>query len=219
MNQEEKEKYIKAFELLPTGNISDAMDALHLNRGFVKGVHPVATISKRTAGFAFTIKQIRRRMPYNGKNLAKQGNLIDEVAETGDIVVIDMADIREVCTGGSILALRAKMKGIKGELTNGCVRDAKEIGALDFPLWCSGTCPVKSALDIETIGYDVPVYIGGIQIHPEDLIVMDETGVIAVPSEHLDEVLAKAQAIAKREGKMIALIREGKTLAEARKIK
>lgn len=72
---------------------------------------------------------------------------------------------------------------------------------------------------METIGVDVPVMIGGVQIHPGDFIIMDCTGAVCVPSEKLEEVYAETEKISAREAKMEALIREGHSIAEARKIK
>ena len=131
-------------------------------------------------------------------------------------MVIDMGGMTDVCTGGALLALRAQMRGVQGELTNGCLRDADEIAAMGFPVFCAGTVPVKSAEDVETVGVNVPVMVGGVQIGPGDLILMDRTGVVCVPAESLREVLDKAAGICAREAKMEALIREGHSLAEAR---
>ena len=57
----------------------------------------------------------------------------------------------------------------------------------------SGTFPVKSARDIETIGVNVPVMLGGVQIIPGDLILMDRTGAVAIPVDRIDEVLKEAE--------------------------
>ena len=135
------------------------------------------------------------------------------------MLVIDMSGITDVCTGGALLALRAKTRGVSGELTNGCLRDADEIAALDFPVYCAGTSPVKSAKDIETIGVNVPVTIGGVQVLPGDLICMDSTGVVVVPQGRINDVIAEAEKISARESKMEEMIRTGMSIVEARKIK
>ena len=130
-----------------------------------------------------------------------------------------MAGIQDVCTGGALLALRAKSRGVSGELTNGCLRDADEIAELGFPVYCAGTFPVKSARDIETIGVNVPVMLGGVQIIPGDLILMDRTGAVAIPADRIDEVLKEAERINAREAKMEELIRQGMSIVDARKVK
>lgn len=216
MTLEEKQTWIHAFMQYPTGNISDAMDALGLKRGAVTGLIPLHDTQPKTAGFAFTIRQSRRRTLWDGTNLAKQGSIIDEQTSSCDLLVIDMNGITDVCTGGAILALRAQMKGVTGELTNGCLRDREEIMDLSFPVYCAGTVPAKSAHDIETIGVNVPVLISGIQINPGDLILMDLTGVIRIPSDKLEDVLIKTAEIDLREQQMTEMIRQGKSLSEAK---
>lgn len=216
---EEKKAWIEAYKKYPTGNVSDAMDNLGIRRGAVLGVHALEPAQSRAAGFALTVKQTRRKTAYDGKNLARQGEIIDTETCEGDLLVIDMGGMTEVCTGGALLALRAQLRGVAGELTNGCLRDADEIAALGFPVYCAGTVPAKSAKDVETTGVNVPVMVGGVRICPGDLILMDRTGVVCVPRDRLQEVLDEAMKISTREAKMEALIREGCSIADARKIK
>src|SRR5437773_4407091 len=50
---------------------------------------------------------------------------------------------------------------------------------------------------------NVPITIGGIPVNPGDIIVGDADGLVAVPQEHAQEILASAKAIlAKEEGSM-----------------
>ena len=216
MTAEEKREWIDQYNHYPTGNVSDAMDSLGLRRGAILGVNRLNAGQPKTAGFAFTIKQMRRKSAWDGKNLAKQAGIIDRETQEGDLLVIDMGGIMDVSTGGAMLALRAQMRGVTGELTNGCLRDADEIGGLGFPVYCAGTVPVKSAMDIETAGVNVPVMIGGVQICPGDLILMDSTGVVCVPADHLQAVLEAAERIHRKEERMEAYIREGHSVLEAR---
>lgn len=219
MTVEEKKYWIEQYKKYPTGNVSDAMDSLGIRRGAVLGVQALDRKQPKAAGFALTIQQMRRKTAYDGKNLARQGGVIDAETTEGDMLVIDMGGMMDVCTGGALLAIRAQMRGVTGELTNGCLRDADEIIDLGFPVYCAGTMPVKSALDVETIGVNVPVMMGGVQICPEDLILMDSTGVVCVPGDRLDAVLEEACKIHAREEKMEALIRGGHSIKEARMIK
>lgn len=218
MTVEEKQKWIEEYLQYPTGNISDAMDKLGIRRGAVLGLRPLNAGQSAAAGFALTIQQMRRQTAYDGKNKARQAGIIDKETAPGDLLVIDMGGVMDVCTGGALLALRAKTRGVTGELTNGCLRDADEIDALKFPAYCAGTVPVKSAMDIETVGVNVPVMIGGVSIWPGDLVVMDCTGVVVVPADRLSEVLAEAGKIHAREAKMEEWIRGGGSIEEARKI-
>lgn len=218
MTIEEKLNIAAEFEKYPTGVICDAMDALGLHNGMVLGLHALSEKQQRTAGFAVTVQQMRRRTAFDGTNLAKQGKVIDDILETGDVLVIDMGDIMDVCSGGDMLALRAKLKGAKGELVNGCLRDVEDIEAYGFPVWFKGSCPRKSAYDIETVGVNVPVMIGGVRVAPQDLIVMDRTGIMVIPAEHIRAVGDKCKTTLAMEDKIVKYLYAGHTLTEARKL-
>lgn len=182
MTAEERMMWVERYSALPTGNVADAMDGLGLKRGSVLGLHPIDPSQKRAAGFARTILQKRRSTPWDGVNLAKHGKVIDDKTEPGDLLVISMGGIMDVSTGGDLLALRAQLRGVQGELTDGCLRDTDDIAAFGFPAYSAGTAPNKSAYDIETVGVDVPVTLCGVLIFPGDMVVMDRTGVVVVPS-------------------------------------
>ena len=216
MTAEEKMTWVERFKKLPCGNVADAMDVLKIRRGSIVGLHPIQADQPRTVGFAHTVLQKRREKEWDGVNLAKQGRVIDEVLGEGDLLVISVNGIREVATCGGLLALRSLMKGAQGLLTDGCLRDVDEMIEIGFHAYSYGSAPNKSAYDIETAGVDVPVMLEGVMIKPGDLIVMDRTGVVAVPAEHIEEVYNRAVEIDRKEEKIVQYLREGKSLKEAR---
>ncbi len=218
-NKEERNYWIENYKKFPSGNISDAMDNLGLRSGVVLGLRPLDMYQPRTAGFAKTLRQMRRKTVFDGKSLTKQASIIDSQTEYGDLLVIEATGINDVSTGGAMLASRAQMRGVMGELTNGCLRDIDEIAVLKFPAYIGGTSPVKSARVLETVDVDVPVSIGGVQIYPEDLVLMDRTGVVVVPAESLKEVLDEAEKIKAKEDRIEDLVRKGISLNEARQTK
>ena len=208
---------INAFKEMPVGNISDAMDGLGIARGVIHGLKPLSMMQPRTAGFAFTLKQMPRHQEAVGDKLAKHLQVIDELSSPGDVLVIDVGGRLDICTGGALLVLRAKLRGLCGWVVNGCVRDVRDIVELGFPVHCCGTSPIKSSPALETVGIQIPVEIGGVQIKSGDLIVADDTGVVVVPISKASEVLEKARHIKKNEEKVAELLRSGLNFRDARK--
>ena len=92
-NKEERTYWIESYKKFPTSNISDAMDNLGLRSGVVLGLHPLDVYQPRTAGFAKTLRQMRRKTAFDGKSLTKQASIIDSQTEYGDLLVIE-ANIR-----------------------------------------------------------------------------------------------------------------------------
>ena len=70
---------IQVFKAVPTGNISDAMDALGIARGVIHGLKPLSLTQPRTAGLAFIVKQMPRHQQAVGDKLAKHSQVIDEL--------------------------------------------------------------------------------------------------------------------------------------------
>lgn len=207
---------VEAFKKISTSNISDAMDKLGVRRGVIHGLKPLSMQQPRTAGVAVTIKQMQRHQEAEGAKLAKHAEVIDELSSPGDVLVFDVGGRFDICTGGALLALRAKMRGVSGYIVNGCIRDAREIIEFDFPVHCCGTSPVKSAPELETVGINIPVQIGEVQIKPGDIIVADDSGIVVVPILKANGVLKEATEIVKKEEKYAELVRAGKSIKEAR---
>jgi regulator of RNase E activity RraA len=61
------------------------------------------------------------------------------------------------------------------------------------------------------------VIIGDARVLPGDLLRGDADGVVAIPLAHEDEVLKAAEEIDAAEDRIRRAVKEGKTLAEARR--
>ena len=210
----DKKGILLKYRGLSTGHVSDVMERLGIQSGVIHGLRPLSVSHSRFMGWAVTIKQVRvqSRSP---ENLTKHAEVIDELASEDDVIVIDAGGKPDVCTGGALLALRSKIRGIQGWVVDGSVRDANEIVELGFPVHCSGTSPVKSHLHLETAGINIPVEIRDIQIRPGDLIVADATGIVAVPAARAAEVLEAASELKALEEQVEKKLYKGMSFKEA----
>ncbi|MDR0469845.1 MAG: RraA family protein [Peptococcaceae bacterium] len=218
-NSDVKEQYrdlIERFEELTTGNLSDAMDNLGLQRGVITGLSLLTrTEKKRLVGFAYTMKQMTRHQASQGAKLAKHSEAINKLADPGDVLVIDAGGRLDVCNGGGLLAMRAKIRGLAGFVVNGCYRDIDEINEFGFPIFARAATPVRSTPDQETVGFEIPVEIDGVQIRTGDILVADRDGVIVIPPEQARAIVEEAQSIAENEIALLKLVCEGMDFMEA----
>ena len=212
-SMEIREQYgdvVERFESLTTGNLSDAMDNLHLQRGVITSLRLLTrSEKKRLAGFAFTMKQMYRHQASAGAKLARHGEAINQLAAPGDVLVIDAGGRLDVCNGGGLLAMRAKVRGLAGFVINGCYRDIDEVNEFGFPIYARAATPVRSTPDLETVGFGIPVEIDGVQIRTGDIIVADHDGVIVIPVEFARAVLDEAISIAQNEKDLLKMVCEG----------
>ena len=70
----------------------------------------------------------------------------------------------------------------------------------------------------ETLEINGPVVIGGVQVLPGDLILADTSGVVAVPSSHIETVLMSAEEATAKEHELSRAIRKGASLEELNQI-
>ena len=207
-----KNEIVKAFADIPTGNISDAMDDLGMRRQVITKLHPVDPSLPRMVGWAHTLSQHSRRPDTEKKYLVRQADVVDQEAQPGEVVVYACAGRDDVCTGGSILALRAKLRGLAGFLVDGCFRDVDEIADLKFPVYLRGTSPVRSKCDILTYETQCPVEICGVTIFPGDLIVSDPTGTVAIPAGLVEQVYRRSKEIFDNEAEFEKALRSGMSM-------
>jgi 4-hydroxy-4-methyl-2-oxoglutarate aldolase len=120
-------------------------------------------------------------------------------AERGDILVLTSSSTADtVALVGELLATQARTRGVAGILVDGAVRDLDDLVALGLPIW-TRFVRAQGATKGAVGELDVPVVIGGTEIQPGDLIVLDCDGAMALPNERVAEVLPLARERAERE--------------------
>jgi 4-hydroxy-4-methyl-2-oxoglutarate aldolase len=122
-------------------------------------------------------------------------------ASPGDVLVLTSLEPAPVALIGELLATQAQVRGVVGVLVDGAARDVDELAAMGLPIW-TRFVRAQGATKGDIGQLDVPVVIGGAEIRPGDLVVMDCDGAMALPLERVDEVLPLAIERAEREAAM-----------------
>ena len=199
---------LRDYKNLSSGNICDAMELLGLRRSVIHGFTFVAPPGSIVVGPALTVRQIPKHgSAQKTTTLVRHVEVSKNLAQEGDVVVIDVGGIRDVCSWGEIHSLRCQKRGVAGLVIDGCIRDVEAIRKMGFPVFCRGFSPVKSHWDLETLSLNQPVMIGGIQVRPGDILFGDETGILVIPPERRMEVLSRAREILADEEKTISQLR------------
>ena len=106
-----------------------------------------------------------------------------DMAEPGDVLVIDRnGENKHACWGG-MTTLAAKVKGLAGVIVDGCVTDFVEINEFRLPVYARSISAITTrglALDGEI---NVPIQIGGAPVKPGDLVVADSDGIVVMPPD------------------------------------
>ncbi|HXY80399.1 MAG TPA: 4-carboxy-4-hydroxy-2-oxoadipate aldolase/oxaloacetate decarboxylase [Gaiellaceae bacterium] len=122
-------------------------------------------------------------------------------ANPGDVLVLTSVEPAPVALVGELLATQAQAQGVAAILVDGAVRDLEELKAIGLPIW-TRFVRAQGATKGEVGTLDAPVVIGGTEIRPGDLVVLDCDGALALRSERVAEVLPLALERAERERAM-----------------
>ncbi len=202
------EAIIERLSRLDVASVSDAMDKIGIACGLL-GLHPVVA-GKHICGRAFTVHYVP-----NGVVKGNVGDFLDDV-KPGEVVVIDNSG-RLYCTvWGDIMTYVASKNGIAGTVIDGVCRDVPGIKENDYAIFTKSTYMVTGK-DRVTVDYvNKPVSISGVQVCPGDIILADDTGVVCIPDSVAERVCEIAEGIEATEQKIIAEVKAGSTLKEAR---
>jgi regulator of RNase E activity RraA len=139
--------------------------------------------------------------------------LIDDL-KPGQVPVLACGKSGRIAPWGGLLTTACIARGAVGCVTDGLVRDIKQIRKLKFPVHHGGIGPLDSKGRGEVVAIDVPVECGGVLVHSGDLIVGDADGVVAIPRAIEKGVLARAFEKVKKENATEAALRRGEKLGD-----
>jgi len=143
------------------------------------------------------------------------GDYIDDVA-AGSVIVLDNGGRENATVWGDILTSIAHRRAIAGTVIDGACRDTHLSLELGYPIF-SRSYSMRTGKDrVQVEAVNGPVNIGDARVHAGDILRGDSDGVLVIPREHEDAVLAAAEEIDAVE-QIRRAVTEGQTLAEARK--
>lgn len=187
---------VARFAKLPVANVSDSMGRMFAGGASLRPMHRDGVL----AGPAITVKT------RPGDNLMIHHAL--DIAEPGDVIVVDGGgDLTNALVGGLMIA-HATSRRLGGLVIFGAIRDSKEIALGDFPVFATGVThrgPYKDGPG----EINVPIAIDGMVVHPGDLVLGDQDGVLAVRIDEAGPLLLAAERKHAAETDQMARIQRG----------
>ncbi len=170
---------IEEFTGLPVANIADNMNRMSCINAHIRPINEVPLL-----GPAFTIKT------RPGDNLLLHKAL--DLAEPGDILVVDAQGDISNSIMGELMVRWAKKRGIAGFVIDGAIRDVGALKNLGIAIYAAGVTPAGPYKDGPG-EINVPVSCGGVVIHPGDILVGDEDGLVVIKPQDAVELLQKTK--------------------------
>ena len=167
------------------------------------GIRPIAN-GQRIAGPALTVA-----CP-GGDNLMLHAAVAD--AAPGEVLVVQCHD-PSYGVWGEVLMTGAMARGVVALVIDGGVRDLEATREAGFPVF-SRSVAIRGAGKSRRGLLRQPISCGGILVWPSDIVVADDSGVIAIAADQVEAVLERAGARRDKEARMLESLRAGQTTAD-----
>jgi 4-hydroxy-4-methyl-2-oxoglutarate aldolase len=137
-----------------------------------------------------------------------------DLLQPGDVLVIDHGGRESMACWGELTSLAAKARGCVGVIVDGAVANVAEIEGHGLPTFARAVAALGGRRRASGGGVNVAIQCGGVSVHPGDLIVADDDGIVVIPPPRLDDVYAAAKPILERMPLARAWVQHGGLLGE-----
>ncbi len=202
-------------QALSSSILSDVMDSLGLVRRAMRSfVRPVddgkVLVGRARTGLYMPTYALREgENPYDVEIA-----LVDDLKPQEVIVLACNGPTERIAPWGELLSTAAQVRGATGCVTDGLVRDVRQIRDMGFPVFHGGIGPLDTKGRGRMVDKDVPVECAGVLIDSGDIVFGDIDGVVVVPRAHEHAVLEKATAKVQGENNTRDALRKGESLAQ-----
>jgi len=139
--------------------------------------------------------------------------LVDDLKPHDVVVLACGGPTDRIAPWGELLSTACVARGAAGCVTDGLVRDVRQIRAMRFPVIAGGIGPLDTKGRARMVERDVPVLCAGATVRPGDIVFGDVDGVVVIPHEHEAEVIARAAEKVSGENRSRDALQRGELLA------
>lgn len=140
-----------------------------------------------------------------------------QMAKPNDIIVAITEGFHEAGYFGELMATSAKARQLGGLAIDACVRDSADIIAMNFSVFSRGTC-IRGTTKKNLGLINQPIVFGEVVVHPGDLVIGDDDGMVILPKDSIKPVLDASSKRIEIEKQKTEVFSQGMTSVELYKL-
>jgi regulator of RNase E activity RraA len=195
--------------------LSDVMDGLGLQqramRSFIRPLDDdLQLVGRASTGLYMPVYELR-----DGENPYEvEIALVDDLKPRDVVVLACNGPTERIAPWGELLSTAASARGASGCVTDGLVRDVRQIRAMRFPVFHGGIGPLDTRGRARMVERDTQVECAGVAVKSGDIVFGDVDGVVVIPRDRAREVIELAVAKVTGENRTRDALRRGDLLAD-----
>lgn len=167
------------FEDFEVAEISDQLNRLY---AVDSALRRMSGAGHRLIGRACTVRV------FPGDNLMVHKAL--DIAQPGDVVIIDARGSCQTAVLGDTICTKALHRGIAGYIVDGFIRDLPDVQKIGLPVFARGDTPT-GPMHRGPGEINYPITCGGVVVHPNDIVIADDAGIVVIPQDSVQELYRK----------------------------
>ena len=124
------------------------------------------------------------------------------LSRQGYVLVADGKGYTGGAAWGEMMTRAAMARGAEGVVLDGLIRDCTDLVELGFPVFSKGAVP-SGVTRLGPGSINSVISCGGVPVHPGDLVVGDDDGVVVVSRDKIEQALSQAEEKLAQEEKRI----------------
>ncbi|MDA3874282.1 MAG: RraA family protein [Kiritimatiellae bacterium] len=199
------------YEKLYTGAVNDVLREMCLPyQALPSSIVPLRD-EMVVCGEAFTVKAVKD--PSMEGELEHRVVMLDKL-NPGHVVLWNANGEDDASPWGGVMTRAAMLRGCRGAIIDGGIRDTKDILSQDFPIWYRYRTSTGALSHTRIVAHQVPIFVGKVLVKPGDILLADIDGALVIPRKIAVEVLKRAEQIENNEEEIKEWVDAGLSAAE-----
>jgi regulator of RNase E activity RraA len=204
---------LEGYRHVEVASVSDALEQITGKKMYMSHrMQPIFTT--KFAGRALTVRLKKDEGNSDPNALSGMLQAIDN-GQAGSVYVMSVEDGADIAGMGGLMGTAMLSRDYAGAVIDGGVRDVAYLRKIGFAVYATGIVPSTSVHHYRFDASQAPVECDGITVNPGDIVTADSDGVVVVPREKAEQVLAAARELDYKEHSMYAVIEKLKSIVQA----